>query len=278
MGATFKNGDNLEGVSDQCKPKYDRISFTKHINNCCAVSGEVVIYSIIIENIGDEALTKVFFKDTIPHELCFLDGTVCINGKKICDLNPNNGFYLPDIKRCSSINISFSARIKCTSHNNSVNNIAQLRYYIGDDEFTEFSNSVKLHINDKKEADIMVTKTGKVGRFNGVKVVTYIVKVGNYGPCVAKDIFIRCSLPNFLRNAMYSIDEGSSWCCWCGKYKIGELPPCTHYKIIICAVICSGYCRDIVTTAEVDLSTYDPNIENNKIVVIVDPKKPSKCK
>ncbi|MEF9951946.1 MAG: DUF11 domain-containing protein [Clostridium sp.] len=119
-----------------------------------------------------------------------------------------------------------------------------------------------------KGADLMVIKCGKIRRNGCITIVDYTIKIGNYGPCEAKDVVLYDCLPCNIKNARFSVDGGNNWEKWCGKWRLGNLPSYKHYIVLIGGVVTGSSC-ELVNTAWVESSTPDPNLENNQSTLVL---------
>ncbi|WP_131038401.1 SdrD B-like domain-containing protein, partial [Clostridioides difficile] len=69
----------------------------KTSNTETANVGDIITYTVTLDNTCDSPLTNVFFRDLIPNGLEFIPGTVTVDGVSVPGVDPNTGFPLPDI-------------------------------------------------------------------------------------------------------------------------------------------------------------------------------------
>ncbi|MEF9935367.1 MAG: hypothetical protein RR539_06770 [Clostridium sp.] len=120
-------------------------------------------------------------------------------------------------------------------------------------------------------ADLIICKSGFIARPKCINIVYFTIKIGNYGPCEAKDVTLYDCIPCIVKNPRFSLDDGESWNRWCGKCRLGNLPPCKHFNILIRGVV-PNCCNEVVNIAEVTSLTYDPSLNNNIVTTVAYPK------
>ena len=63
----------------------------KAVNAQQATIGDILTYTITLENTGNIQATNLTFSDTIPEGTTFVDNSFTLNGTAILDANPNAG-------------------------------------------------------------------------------------------------------------------------------------------------------------------------------------------
>ena len=90
--------------------------------------GEIVRYTITVENINTGDLVKVRLQDTIPEGLSFIRGSVNVNGEPLPMANPDTGFSLPNIPRGRPVTVTFDAMTEMRASRGPAVNVAEIQY------------------------------------------------------------------------------------------------------------------------------------------------------
>lgn len=83
------------------------VSVYKYASSKAVVSGKTITYTIEIKNDGTFVNTNLFFKDTLPNSVNFIEGSVKIDGVSQIELSPVIGFNLRDLNANDKILIEF---------------------------------------------------------------------------------------------------------------------------------------------------------------------------
>ena len=101
----------------------------KRANTNMVSKGEIVRYTINVENINTGSLIKVRLRDEIPKGLSFIKGSVNVNGEPMPTANPNTGFSLPNIPRGRSVTVTFDAMTEAHPSRSPAVNVAEIQYH-----------------------------------------------------------------------------------------------------------------------------------------------------
>lgn len=245
----------------------------KTASTSIAYLGEEFQYTITLQDPCGNPLTNVFFQDTIPAGLSFVDGSVIVNGISQPQANPNTGFMVPDVPVQGSVTITFTVSVDSIPAINPTLNHANMRYSYTPveggipQEFNVETNEVPVTIAGEL-ADISVTKTANPSPFRLGEPLTYTIVVHNAGPSVSENVVLTDTIPNGLSNPEYSINGGTSFLPWTGSLNLGNLNNQETRTILIRANVSSIINSSIVNTAQVTSQTSDPNLENNTTTII----------
>ncbi|MGL4772779.1 MAG: hypothetical protein ACRC2K_04350, partial [Clostridium sp.] len=111
----------------------EKLRVTKKSTNERVYSYKIIIYTILILNITHEVLGNLFFRDEIEDGARFIKNTVTINGVKKRCINPEEGFYIGNLKGLGETTITFKVLILPT--NKSIKNQSSIEYdYIYNNE------------------------------------------------------------------------------------------------------------------------------------------------
>jgi uncharacterized repeat protein (TIGR01451 family) len=100
----------------------------KSVDNSVVCVGDTVTYTVIIENTCSHPLTEVFFIDILPEGLEFVSGSVTVNGLEIPDVDPEQGFDLPNIAGKEKAEVTFMAVAVAVPSKNPTTNTAEVDY------------------------------------------------------------------------------------------------------------------------------------------------------
>ncbi len=242
----------------------------KTSNTSTANVGDIVTYTVTLDNTCSSPLTNVFFRDTIPNGLVFIDGSVLVNGVTISGVDPNVGFLLPDVAGGTSIEVVFEARVESIPNPNPINNIASIDYTYTPVEggipnnYTVDSNPVPLTV---VSADLEVIKVSDPTTVNPGQELVYAIDVRNKGPFPAENVVLTDSIPVSIITPEFSVDGGITFQPWIGSINLGTLAVGEIRGIIIKGVVNPATTGIITNTAIVSSTTEDPDLNNNTSTV-----------
>ena len=86
----------------------------KAVNAPQATTGDILTYTITLENTGNIPVANLIFSDTIPQDTTFVENSFTLNGTAILDANPNVGVTLPTLAK--TILTLFRSKFLLTIH------------------------------------------------------------------------------------------------------------------------------------------------------------------
>lgn len=89
----------------------NEVYILKECSPSAVVSGNEMTYSFSIANEGTIENTDLFFSDSLPSEVTFVEGSVKVNGLAEETYNPTTGFSLPNLSAGNTITIEFKVKI-----------------------------------------------------------------------------------------------------------------------------------------------------------------------
>ncbi|HID9825343.1 TPA: SdrD B-like domain-containing protein [Clostridioides difficile] len=268
----FSEGESVIGndyaIDDVSLREITVPTFTpiKTSNTETANIGDIVTYTVTLDNTCNSPLTNVFFRDIIPNGLKFIPGTVTVDGISVPGVDPNIGFQLPDIGGGTRIEVTFNVVVESIPNPNPTNNIATIDYSYTPVEggipnnFSVDSNPVPVEVIS---ADIEVTKLSEPSIVNPGEELIYTIKVVNNGPFPSENVVLTDDVPDSIINSEYSLDGGVSFQPWNGSLNIGTLELGATRVIIIRGIVNPTTVGIIRNTAVVSSTTADPNLNNN---------------
>ncbi|MGG5462112.1 cell surface protein [Clostridium sp. B9] len=192
---------NDYAIDDIAFREVDIPTFTpiKSINKNIADIGEIVTYTVTLENDCENDLTNVTFQDIVPNGLTFEAGTVTVNGVINPALDPNVGFSVPDIQGLNTTIITFDARVDSIPVPNPTDNTANMTYEYTPitggipNQFNQNTNIVSLlvnhaELNPTKNVDLFIADIGDE--------LTYTISFANTGNVDAENVVLTDSVPS----------------------------------------------------------------------------------
>lgn len=160
----------------------------KSVDKTYATIGDVITYTVEINNIGNVLVSNVEFTDIIPPGATFVTGSVTINGTPQPTYNPNTGFNLGSMIIGATISVEFQATVTSLPTPNTIINKANTTFnYLvilpisGSSE----SNSVTTTVN---VTDLSITKSASVDAVKPGDTITYTIEIENIGNISATNI------------------------------------------------------------------------------------------
>ncbi|AQY38086.1 DUF11 domain-containing protein [Bacillus thuringiensis] len=170
----------------------------KAVNAQQATTGDILTYTITLENTGNIPTTNLTFSDTIPQGTTFVENSFTLNGTAILDANPNVGVTLPNLAANATHLISFQILINDSFSQESITNQSNTTYTIqpdpGQPPITETSTS-NIVITNFVQAQLTITKTSNPTTVDIGGTILYISEVKNIGNVDAININFTDSIP-----------------------------------------------------------------------------------
>ncbi|WP_395761401.1 DUF7507 domain-containing protein [Bacillus sp. 3G2] len=170
----------------------------KAVNAQQATTGDILTYTITVENTGNIPATNLIFSDTIPEGTTFIENSFTLNGTAILGANPNAGVTLPNLAANATHLISFQILINDPFSQQSITNQSNTTYTIqpdpGQPPITETSTS-NIVITNFVQAQLTITKTSNPITVDIGGTILYISEVKNTGNVDAINITFTDSIP-----------------------------------------------------------------------------------
>lgn len=170
----------------------------KAVNAQQATTGDILTYTITLENTGNIPATNLIFSDTIPEGTTFVENSFTLNGTAILGANPNVGVALPNLVANATHLISFQILINDSFSQESITNQSNTTYSIQPDPsqppITETSTS-NIVITNFVQAQLTITKTSNPITVDIGGTILYISEVKNIGNVDAINIIFTDSIP-----------------------------------------------------------------------------------
>lgn len=170
----------------------------KAVNAPQATTGDILTYTITLENTGNIPTTNLLFSDMIPEGTTFVENSFTLNGTAILGANPNAGVTLPNLAANATHLISFQILINDSFSRQSITNQSNTTYTIqpdpGQPPITETSTS-NIVITNFVLAQLTVIKTSNPITVDIGGTILYISEVKNIGNVDAINITFTDAIP-----------------------------------------------------------------------------------
>jgi len=170
----------------------------KAVNAPQATVGDILTYTVTLENPGNIPASNLIFSDTIPQGTTFVENSFTLNGTTILGANPNVGVTLPNLAANATHLISFQILINNSFSQDSITNQSNTTYTIQPDPsqppITETSTS-NIVITNFVQAQLTITKASNPITVDIGGTILYISEVNNIGNVDAINTIFTDSIP-----------------------------------------------------------------------------------
>lgn len=165
-----------------------QLNMIKSVDKEYATIGDILTYTVVLNNSGNILLTDIIFKDIINSNATFVTGSVTVNGTSQPTYDPNVGFNLGSMLITGTITVTFQATVTSLPSPNTISNQASSTFnylVILPVEGSATSNTVITTIN---VTNINVVKSSDVSAARPSDIITYTVEIENNGNIDATNI------------------------------------------------------------------------------------------
>ncbi|WP_212934571.1 DUF7507 domain-containing protein [Bacillus hominis] len=170
----------------------------KAVNAQQATNGDILTYTITLDNNGNISATNLSFLDSAQNGTTFVENSFTLNGTTILGANPNLGVTLPNLAANATHLISFQILINNPFSQESITNQSNTTYTIqpdpGQPPITETSTS-NIVITNFVQAQLTIIKTSNPITVDIGGTILYISEVKNIGNVDAINIIFTDSIP-----------------------------------------------------------------------------------
>lgn len=252
-------GNNTSTVTTPVEDSAD-LSVVKTANPSPVIAGEVITYTLLIENAGPSLAVDVNLTDSLPAGL--LNAESSTNGGATWTPFTGNlflGNLLPGAFRQILIRATVPA-----SAVGSLSNTAVVNSGTPDPNPDNNTSTVVTEIVPAEpSADLSILKTASPNPVQPGGTLTYTLTLYNAGPDAAQNTVLTDNIPAGLTNPEYSLDGGATWQPWPGSRGLGALTPGGRITVLLRATVSSSAGGSIVNAAVVSSMTPDPDPTNN---------------
>lgn len=201
--ACFKtdiDGFVLSGFGLQIDVNSPDIKMYKQVDKEVALVGDVLTYTIMIENSGLVEAQNSIFKDILPDELEFVEDSLIIDGVEKLAEDPTRGVHIGSVTIEGPVEIVFQAKVTAVPPDGKVTNTGTLDY--------EFQSAAGLPLTSGSSSSNEVDTLVKHVQIDAVKsedrsvydkegdIITYTVDIRNNGDTPVKTVTIKDVLPS----------------------------------------------------------------------------------
>lgn len=164
------------------------VTQTKAVSNSEALVGDVVTYTIKIDNsISLVDLNNVFLFDNLQLGTSYVAGSTVINGDLPINADPSisPGINIGNVQAGAIIQVSFDVRVDAFPKTNPILNSANVSFTVGESSITQSTNKTEVLV---LKPDITVTKSVDKKLAKTGDVLTYTVRVTNAGDTPLENI------------------------------------------------------------------------------------------
>ena len=226
--------------------------------------GQVLTYTVAIQNLGPDPAVDVRLDDTLPAALLGPEYSLDGGGS----WNPWPGsISLGNLATAQELSILIRGTVSQDAEG-ILENTATVSSSTPDPDPDNNSDTALVPVD--ASADLSIVKTALPSIVTAGETLTYTLTVSNAGPSAAQDVLVYDSLPAALLDAEFSVG-GGSFAPWTSPYPARTLLPGATIVLTIRGTVSpSALAGTLTNTATVSSSTPDPNPDNNTDSATVD--------
>lgn len=239
------------------------LSVTKRAEPAAALPGESILYTVTVTNHGPNTAEDVFLYDEVTPDLTDVEFSTDGGATWFPWVNP---YGLGQLAPGETVSILIRGTTAATACGTLINTAVVTGSTPDPDPDNNTDSAI---IPVQGGADLSIQKTACPNPAARGQWITFTLTVSNSGPETAAQAVITDILPPELIRALFSADQGRTWCPWTGSYTVYDLPAGGSVRILIRAMIdaCAPPC--FVNKAAVSSSAADPCPCNNAACVTV---------
>jgi uncharacterized repeat protein (TIGR01451 family) len=278
----FSNNSDTEIASVTPADTYADLCVSKEVSQTQAQAGDLLLYTIVVWNMGPDSAQNVILTDTIPGSLTNVEFS---SDYGVTWWSWNDYISLGILAAYDSATVLIRGRVAAGTVGNitntafvtsstpdpyPANNFATANTYVPCPELPDQPRPRPPRPpHPKKSADLAVIKSACQSKVKSGEEITYTITVFNNGPDTARDVTLEDDLPREIRNPQYSINDGRTWqpWPWQGFIHLRDIFAGDYVTVLIKGTLVYSNCNTIRNTALVCSSTFDPNFSNNCFTV-----------
>ncbi len=220
-------------------------------------AGELLTYTIAIQNFGPSPAVNATLTDTPPANL--LNPQFSADGGATWSAWTNS-LSLGTMAMGASQTILIRGTVNPAATGN-LSNTANVSSNTPDPDPSNNTSTATVAVD--ASADVSIVKTASPASLNPGQILTYTLAAANAGPSVALNVVVTDPLPGSLTSGQYSLDNGVTWLSWSGSHAIGTMTVGQTNTILVRGTVVNSATGTITNTATIDSTTFDPDRSNN---------------
>ena len=237
------------------------VSIIKTSSTTTATAGELLVYSLEINNGGPSDASDVLVYDNIApyisNPMYSLDNSTW---------QPWVSPYAVGLLACGDSVTIFIEGFVNSDMLGAVRNTAIVTSSTPDPDKTNNQSTVRLPVSTF--AFLNITKTADANPVMAGDNLTYALTISNNGPSDALNIVVTDDIPAEVLDPEFSVDNGVTWQAWAGTCTVATLPANESMEILIQGNVPNYATGIIINIASVVSDTPDPDISDNTAVQI----------
>ncbi|MFI3201248.1 MAG: DUF3794 domain-containing protein [Eubacteriales bacterium] len=171
-------------------------SITKSADVSYATVGDVVEFTVAIENNGNVTIDEIVFTDSDIEGGEFVAGSLQVDGVAMEKADPNEGVAIGELEVGETKQVIFQVELVSIPEGDITTNVAEITKYLdGVEVSTERSNEVTIEI---RRAELTITNQVDRSETYETEVLTYTIVVENIGNQTAENIILEELLDDTL--------------------------------------------------------------------------------
>jgi len=240
--------NNTSIITLRIIPQFAGLRVTKTASVPFVQVGDVLTYTLAVQNLGPNAALNAKITDLMPTALTTLEYSV------------NNGFEwmpwlgsytIPVIEAQEKSMILVRGTV--IDANFPIANTATVLSDTADPDLSDNSSTVITFAS--RRCDLVIAKTSDSNPAVAGEIITFVLTVTNNGPAVAENVVVYDTMPQRVQGVEFSTDNGQSWQSWQGSVSLGSLEAGLSINVLLRGNLVSTAVESVVNTAIADSTT-----------------------
>ena len=246
-------GDNTPGNDTTDVPPEADLEIIKRVSDKTTDKGNIITWTVVVTNMGPDAATNVYVKDTLPVGLVY---NAHVATKGLFDSNTLT-WYINALNNGESATLTINTLVNVTDE--TLTNIVTVTNDVYDPNENNNKANNTTTVDKELPADLEVMKIVSNANPHKGDVIEWHIIVTNNGPGDAKDVTVTDKLPAGLK----FISADGNYDADTGVWTIGELAN-REFKTLVIKTSVEITNANITNVAVVSSTTPDNNPDNNK--------------
>ena len=238
------------------------VAVTKTADPTPAASGDVLVYTLTVSNLGPDSAENVVLSDTpagLSEPEYTLDG--------LAWLSWNGAYAFGTMPAGQTVFLQLRGIVSAAAGGLLTNTAVVSSTTPDPDESNNTVTIVTPVQPAPPEADLVLRKAAFPDPAQRCRFVTYTLTVRNLGPSTAVGVVLSDRMPAELCDPRYYDERSRTWRPWTGSVNVGDLAPGEAVSLQLAGMLSACANAPFQNTASVTSSTPDPNAANNSASV-----------